>query len=470
MSQSPQVNLTLLDGKSVVSQDENLAAGATVKASVSYSLRSLERYFYPDAPVHHHVHHGHEHSPTVASNPVWATLYVDGKADGSFEISTSAGASQLESATLNLSNGVHVVEVGFSTSAVSAGASLPVGGLTTEPVVYTEGNTLQLYLGDVEISPLGKGSSSGAIITAQDEKSGFKINGTLDGSRTVLASIKTLTVEILSPAGAIVGKEIIDIGSPNSNGGAFTIEHGGRLNGSAASFSVNFGPNLPFPSTGAGYQIVVIASDGVHSADLVTSAEAYCFCEGVHIATPDGERAVETLKSGDLVRLADGRSLPVRWVGTQAVSMMFADPLRLQPIRIRAGALEENVPMRDLLVSPDHAVFVGGVLVQAGALVNGETVVRDASSPVRFTYYHLELEEHALVIADGAPCERFIDNVDRMAFDNWGEHEALGLEDQPLIEMVYPRAKSARQVPSSVRRQLAARVEALRGQWAKSAA
>jgi Hint domain len=80
---------------------------------------------------------------------------------------------------------------------------------------------------------------------------------------------------------------------------------------------------------------------------------------------------VETLKRGDLVLTSDGRSVPVDWLGIQTVSLMFADKMRVLPIRIRAGALAENGPSRDLLVSPDHALLVDGALIQAGTLVNG---------------------------------------------------------------------------------------------------
>jgi hypothetical protein len=66
-------------------------------------------------------------------------------------------------------------------------------------------------------------------------------------------------------------------------------------------------------------------------------------------------RAVETFKANDLVLTIDGRAAPVRWVGRQTVSRIFGDPLRVLPIRIKAGALDENVPRRDLLISADHA-------------------------------------------------------------------------------------------------------------------
>ncbi len=179
--------------------------------------------------------------------------------------------------------------------------------------------------------------------------------------------------------------------------------------------------------------------------------EPACYYPGTMIATPAGERAIETLAIGDLVLTADGRSLAVRWIGRNTVSTRFADPLRVLPIRIRAGALAENRPARDLLVSPDHAILVEDILVQAGALVNGTSIRRERAVPETFTYYHIECAEHALVLAEGTPAETFVDNIDRMGFDNWAEHEALYGGAPSIVEMPYPRAQSHRQVPPRVR-------------------
>jgi hypothetical protein len=188
---------------------------------------------------------------------------------------------------------------------------------------------------------------------------------------------------------------------------------------------------------------------------------ALCFAPGTHIRTPVGEVPVETLKRGDLVLTTEGRAVPVRWIGRQTVSKRFGDPLRVLPIRIRAGALAENVPCRDLLVTPDHALLVDDVLVQAGALVNGTSIVREYNVPERVTYYHVELDDHSLLLAENTPAETFVDNVDRLAFDNWAEHEALYPNGKPIVEMPYPRAKAHRQVPQAIKRQLEARAAGL---------
>jgi hypothetical protein len=195
-----------------------------------------------------------------------------------------------------------------------------------------------------------------------------------------------------------------------------------------------------------------------------------CFMAGTLIRTPDGEVAVETLKRGDLVLTAEGLPRPVAWLGLQTVSTRFADPLRVCPIRVKAGALGENVPQRDLLLSPDHALLVEDVLIHAGALVNGTSIVREISIPEVFTYYHVELDDHSLILAENTAAETFIDNVERLAFDNWAEHEALYPEGKPIEEMPYPRAKGRRQVPAHIRAWIDDRAKALGFAEARAAA
>jgi hypothetical protein len=198
------------------------------------------------------------------------------------------------------------------------------------------------------------------------------------------------------------------------------------------------------------------------SPDLFWGDYVFCFLSGTAIATPAGDTPVDTLAIGDLVLTADGRTAPVRWVGVQTVVTLFADPLRSLPVRIAAGALGEGLPVRDLLVSPDHALFLDGLLVQAGALVNGTTIVRETAMPERFTYFHVELDDHALILAEGVPAETFLDTVTRRRFDNFAEYEARYGDTGPVLaEIPAPRIKSARQLPAALRQRLAVRAIAL---------
>ena len=202
-------------------------------------------------------------------------------------------------------------------------------------------------------------------------------------------------------------------------------------------------------AVGTASRFQYIATGEILDIDSIEGFAA-CFYPGTMIATPGGERAVETLAIGDPLLTTDGSVKPIRWMGRQTVSTRFGDPLRILPVRITAGALADGVPARDLLVSPDHALLVEGVLVQAGALVNGITILRQFDVPEVFTYHHIELAEHDLVLAEGAPAETFVDHIDRLAFDNWAEHEALYGNEASIPEMDRPRAKAQRQVPRFV--------------------
>jgi hypothetical protein len=198
--------------------------------------------------------------------------------------------------------------------------------------------------------------------------------------------------------------------------------------------------------------------NGKNGDVTITSYEdAVCFMAGTMIRTPSGEVPIENLKRGDLVVTNDGREVSVDWLGVQTVSLRFADKMRVLPIRIKAGALAENVPSRDLLVSPDHALLVAGALIQAGALVNGKSIVREINVPTTFTYFHVEVDDHSLILAENTPAETFVDNVHRLAFDNWAEHQALYPNGKHVNELPYPRAKSHRQVSVSIRVMLAGR-------------
>jgi hypothetical protein len=237
--------------------------------------------------------------------------------------------------------------------------------------------------------------------------------------------------------------------------GAYDIkDHGTTLNGIVVQQGTSF-----FLLTDSDYAGKTAGKNG--DLTLTSRTDTICFLAGTLIRTPAGEVEVESLKHGDLVLTQDGRTVPVDWLGIQTVSLRFADKMRVLPIRIRAGALAENVPCRDLLVSPDHAILVDGALIHAGALVNGTSIVRETNVPSTLKYYHVEVEDHSLIMAENTPAETFVDNVDRLNFDNWAEHEALYPNGKQVNELPYPRAKSHRQVPVHTRVMLAARAQTI---------
>jgi Ca2+-binding RTX toxin-like protein len=145
-----------------------------------------------------------------------------------------------------------------------------------------------------------------------------------------------------------------------------------------------------------------------------------CFAAGTRILTPSGERPVEALRAGDLVVTAAGRIAPVRWVGHRAVQLRrHPRPRAAAPVRIAAGALGPGTPLRDLRVSPDHALLLDGVLVPALALVDGAAVVQEAWCAA-VTYFHVELDRHDVLVAEGAAAESYLDDGNRHLFANAG--------------------------------------------------
>ncbi len=187
-----------------------------------------------------------------------------------------------------------------------------------------------------------------------------------------------------------------------------------------------------------------------------------CFLGGSLIQTPDGEVAVEELATGMTIRSSDGKNVSIKWIGRQTVLTAFGPAERLMPVRFAAGALGDGLPHSDLTVTADHGMLVEGVICHASALVNGTTITRVPLSEMgeSYTVYHIETEEHEIILANGAPAETFIDNVSRKVFDNYAEFEALYGDVPEMEELPYPRAMSARQVRKEVRWKLAGRVAA----------
>ena len=144
---------------------------------------------------------------------------------------------------------------------------------------------------------------------------------------------------------------------------------------------------------------------------------APCFAEGTRIRTTAGDVAVEHLRAGDTVRLAAGGTAPVRWIGHRRIDCRrHPNPADAWPVRIRAGAFGGNRPQRDLVLSPDHAVFAQGMLVPARYLINGATIVQENVPYVH--HFHVELPQHAVLLAENLPAESWLDTGNRSAFGN----------------------------------------------------
>jgi hypothetical protein len=119
---------------------------------------------------------------------------------------------------------------------------------------------------------------------------------------------------------------------------------------------------------------LTFAADAVSAGHLATNTagaviEVACFATGTRIATEHAEVAVETIREGDKVRaLLGDRLAPVIWVGRREVDCArHPAPRKVWPVRVAPGAFGPGRPHTELFLSPDHAVFVGEVLIPYAA-------------------------------------------------------------------------------------------------------
>ncbi len=169
------------------------------------------------------------------------------------------------------------------------------------------------------------------------------------------------------------------------------------------------------------------------------TAVPVCYLRGTRICTPEGERRIEELKIGDPVVTLSGENKPIKWIGRQRFKKSSERwPTDFEPIRISRFALEEGIPHRALYVSPNHAIYIDGVLIPAKYLVNGLNIMQCAPEGADIIeYLQIELFAHDVIYAEGATAETFWlrQQGGREPFDNFAEYYRLYPKQD---EIVYP--------------------------------
>ena len=266
---------------------------------------------------------------------------------------------------------------------------------TTDPITFTETKGLA----DQKVFGSALGPNATATVTAQ----GTDANG--NPTITVQIGNSGTFADGQSITGTVIGNDASD------------LLLSGNLFGTQGFLYVT---NTAAQQPGVGASVLIRAEP---QAPLYTAPA--CYCEGTIIATDQGDLPVQALAIGDRVLTVTGGARTIRWIGRRSYAGRFlAGRDSLLPIRFLAGSLGDGVPRRDLLVSPNHAMFLDGILVPAAHLVNGFTILQDRTVS-RVDYYHVELDSHDVIWAEGAASETFIDDDSRAAFHNASEHAAL---------------------------------------------
>ncbi|MBB4099256.1 Hint domain-containing protein [Sphingomonas kyeonggiensis] len=224
----------------------------------------------------------------------------------------------------------------------------------------------------------------------------------------------------------------------------------------------------------AGFGGAIFSETGFDTGDVTfpvtfsynPSTYTACFAEGTPLLTPSGPRLVEELAAGDMILTAGGAQRPIKWVGWSSMRpARHPHPDEVNPVRVKAHAFAPNVPEHDVRLSPGHALHVDGVLVPAGRLINGATIVQEAVETIR--YFHVELDTHDLLVAAGLPCESYLDDGNRASFVNSGEAVALHgrLDPKSWDDACAPMVAAGPQLVE-IQQRLHARAEALG--WVRS--
>lgn len=276
----------------------------------------------------------------------------------------------------------------------------------------------------------------------QDDTFRLTFEHTTDGDNVITGTTANpIVLDVDVPISSTWGAWRISF-TNSVDGGTQVFSRTGTANGVAPPDISVVGSftGIKFTSTGGGSEFATFAS--------LTVNDISCFVAGTRIATPAGPRAIETLAPGDLVMRADGGTTAVVWLGRQEVDTRLAHPAKVNPICITAGTLGNA---RDLWVSPDHGIALDGHLINASALMNGDTVYQVAEMPRQgFTYYHVETERHELILAEGIAAETYLDMPSRDSFDNGTERA-----NAPMIHpMALPRISSARLLPANIAQRL----------------
>ena len=347
---------------------------------------------------------------------------------GLAEVSTYyIGGKSSISGLANLATGSTINVVGGTATLTGTGGSALVGALNGSTVNIEYGGTLNTgaaLASVLEDSTINFGTGGGTVII---NGGGTLINllssGSLNATTFNNYDPTKDTIELQNTVTPISGYVITDTG-----GNSRTVTLMGTDGNPIAEYAVTIanGANVPAGTYNA------LDSNSTATNPLLISynnGNTYigaCFLSGSMISTPEGDVAVEDIKLGDEVIAVDWKSgqnivRPVVWTGKTHVNVRHgvSDDMSGYPVRILKDAIADGVPYKDMLITAEHSLFFDGKFVPARMLVNGRSIFYDKSI-TSYDYYHVETEQHSVIMADGMLTESYLDTGNRHTFRQEG--------------------------------------------------
>jgi hypothetical protein len=376
-----------------------------------------------------------------------------GTALGTGDLTVGPGAA-VNAAVVNLQGQV-VLEGGLLDPTVqlinqgqTAGGygTLAAGDIVDEGVIQAGGTKPSQKLLLVQGTVLGGGTLTvNGTLPGSSSAGILQINagGTLELTGAVLNAATTTFTDDLTPTGTYtVHNSVVDVTFADAagvlklddiagfGGTITTYQHGDSFvitGGTLSNLGVSNGNTLTVSDTGSGAgtggtdDIIFNAAISASGFNIVNgnTVQVACFAAGTSIQTVRGPMPVEHLTPGMRVLTQRGDAVEIVWIGQRDVDCrQHPDLGTVCPVRVLAGAFRPGTPSRDLWLSPDHAVFVEGVLIPVHRLINGGTIRQMAVPAV--TYYHVELPHHDVILAEDLPVESYLDTGNRANFSNSG--------------------------------------------------
>jgi hypothetical protein len=310
-----------------------------------------------------------------------------------------------------------------------------VGGNSLGSAIYS---TLELASGSSTGTIVNVATFTGFGLIALDAGATWSVGGSIVAGETVAFGGTHASLILASPSAAaatmagfaatdtIVLSGITDVDGLSFNGNTLIVSESGD----------------------SGLTLQFTAPESLTYAEVAGSTDIFvpCFLPGTHILTDLGEVLVEKLRVGDTIVTLGGHTRRLCWIGQGRALATRGRRSAATPVIVRKGALADNVPHLDLHITKGHSLYLDGVLIPVEFLINHRSIVWDDRAQ-EVTVFHLELDAHDVLIANGVPSESYRDDGNRWLFQNanagWDQPPkapcAPILTGGPLVDAVWQR-------------------------------